>query len=339
LGEVDQVDDPVTLGQMILSCVLRLEQRFGADHTAKVLIGSNEQRVLQLGHDRLSTYGLLKEQQLSTVRGWIEQLISQQFLMRDGEHQTLRVTASGMRLLRREETPALSRAIERKAAAPRHTAADHQSWEGVDRGLFEELKRLRLQLAQQRKVPAYVIFGDATLRELARVRPSTYDRLRMVRGIGQQKLQDFGQTFLKALDAYCGDAGLTRDCKASPAAAEPAQPALKLLPGVGAGALAALEYFRKQMPLEAVAEKMNRARSTVAGYLCEYLRHDRVTDPSPWVNPELIAVIEEALSASSDGRLKPIFEQLEGKASYEEIRIVLTCRQNRLAATEAADAV
>ncbi|MGN6544114.1 MAG: DNA helicase RecQ, partial [Aureliella sp.] len=127
LGEIDQADDPVTLGQMILSCVLRLDQRFGADHTAKVLIGSSDQRVLQFGHDSLSTYGLLKEHSVSTVRGWIEQLVSQQFLMRDGEHQTLRVTPGGMRLLRRDATPSLSRPVERKAAAPKHTAADTQS--------------------------------------------------------------------------------------------------------------------------------------------------------------------------------------------------------------------
>lgn len=339
LGEVDQADDPVTLGQMILSCVLRLDERFGADHTAKVLIGSSDQRVLQLGHDRLSTYGLLKEHALATVRGWIEQLLSQQYLVRDGEHQTLRVTASGMRVLRRQATPALSRPMERKASAPRHTAADHQSWVGVDRGLFEHLKQVRLRLAQERKVPAYVIFGDATLRELAKVRPSTSDRLRLIRGIGQQKLQDFGETFLEALDNYCGNVGLDRDCRSvNTAESEPAPAQLKL-PGVGAGALASLDYFRQQMSIEAVAEKMGRARSTVTGYLCEYLRHDRVTDPSPWVGAELLPAIEDALATSSDGRLKPIFEQLEGKASYDEIRIVLTCRQNRLAATQAAQAM
>lgn len=332
LGELDQVDDPTTLGQKILSCILRLEQRFGTDYTAKVLIGSSEQRIIQLGHDRLSTYGLLKEHQLTAVRLWIDQLISQGFVERGGEFQTLSVTESGRRLLRRELTPVLTQPARRRSSSPaRQAAADNQSWEGVDRGLFEHLKQVRMRLATQQAVPAYVIFGDATLRELARSRPSSLEALRTVRGIGQQKLENFGQTFLDALDQYCGREGLARDCALPPSSLSQPPP----LPKFNPNALAAFDDFRRHASIAEVAQKLKRATSTVADYLSEYLQSERITDATPWVDAQKIAAVEAAAATQGDQRLKPIFEALEGKVAYEEIRIVLTCRRNRIGAATA----
>ena len=327
LNEVTQVEDPITLGQKILSCVLRLDQRFGADHTAKVLIGSTDARILSNGHDRLSTYGLLKEESLSTVRGWIEQLVAQQFLVREGEFQTLKVTASGGRLLRREETPALSLPPQPKTAT-RRTQAESTSLVGVDAGLMEHLRKWRLAESQRRNVPAYVLFGDNTLRELARMRPASLASLHRVKGIGEQKLRELGQLILDAIDAYCTThPDLERDVQISQARLEAdLPPEIVIAPGIGAGALASFEYWRAGMSIDEVCAKMDRARSTTTGYLAEFIRVEKVSDPSPWVSADKIASIESVLHLSEDGRLKPIFEALEGKIPYDEIRIVVTCK-------------
>lgn len=333
LGEISQVEDPITLGQKILSCVLRLDQRFGADYTAKVLVGSSDAKILQFGHDRLSTYGLLKDERVSTVRGWIEQLVAQQYLVRQGEYQTLKVTASGSRLLKREETPQLSLPPQRKAAvAARGTQAEAASMVGVDTGLMDHLRKWRLSESQRRSVPAYVLFGDATLRELARMRPSTLVNLRQVKGIGEQKLREIGQLILDAIEVYSAEhPDLERDVFLSESTVQSeAQPAaIVITPGIGAGALAALPLFRQGLSLDEVCTKLGRAQSTVSGYLAEYIRIDHVTDPSRWVSPENIATIESVLHLSEDGRLKPIYDALEGKISYEDIRIVITCREQR----------
>jgi ATP-dependent DNA helicase RecQ len=201
---------------------------------------------------------------------------------------------------------------------------DNHSWVGVDRGLFEHLRKVRLQLAAERKVPAYVVLGDATLRELARVRPSALSQLRLVRGIGEQRLQDFGQAFLNAIDDCCGTQGLTRDCQLAPSP-QPADATPKV-PASSGSARAAFDFFRRHVPIDEVAEKMQRAKSTVYGYFYEFLKHDRITDASPWVRPELIAQIEAALATNTDGRMRTLFEALEGKATYEEIRVVSICR-------------
>ncbi len=329
LGEITQVDDPITLGQKILSCVLRLDQRFGADYTAKVLVGSSDARVLQLGHDRLSTYGLLKSEALSTVRGWIEQLVAQQFLVREGEYQTLKVTASGARLLKREVTPQLSLPPKRKSQMPR-TQAEAASMVGVDTGLMEHLRQWRLGESQRRGVPAYVLFGDNTLRELARIRPSTIDNLQLVKGIGEQKLREIGQTILDQMDSYCREhPQLQRDLlpSARELPGQPAgdQPELILSPSIGAGALASFAFFRSGLSLDEVCAKMDRARSTVSGYLAEFIRADKITDPARWVSSDNIALIESVIHLSEDRRLKPIYDALEGKVPYDDIRIVVSC--------------
>lgn len=207
LDEIDLVDDPITLSQKILSCVVRLNQRFGVSHTAKVLCGSGEQRISQLGHDKLSTFGLLSSQGLSATRMWIEQLVQQGFLCRAGEYQTLAMTDAGWRLLRRDGEPKLSMP-SKSAKPPKTTSAKKETtddWDGVDRNLFDVLRAIRKDIAADQNVPAYVIFGDATLRELARHRPTTLDQFANIKGVGERKLNDLGETFVEAIMAYISE--------------------------------------------------------------------------------------------------------------------------------------
>ena len=197
LGELDQVDDPLVISQMILSSVIRQDQRFGADYTVKVLRGSTEQRVLDNGHDRLSTYGLLAEHGVRAVRGWVEQLVAQGYLAKTGEYNVLVVTGSGRSLLAGEATPRLLKPA--RPATARKSRADDDSWEGVDRALFERLRELRRRLADEKSVPAYVVFGDASLRDMARQRPGTPAEFLEVHGVGQKKAADYGEMFLAAI--------------------------------------------------------------------------------------------------------------------------------------------
>ena len=200
LGEFDAVNDAMIVAQKILSCVVRLEERYGADYTAKVLAGSREKRILEQGHGQLSTYGLLEEEGVKTIRHWIEQLLSLEYLRRTGEYNVLNVTPAGREVLRGEQTPNLTR----PKTAPPETSSKSRSvadWEGVDKGLFEELRELRRTKAEEKNTPAYIIFGDATLRELAKYRPTTPSRIHEIKGIGQKKFESYGEEFLQAIRA------------------------------------------------------------------------------------------------------------------------------------------
>ncbi|MFO0903545.1 MAG: DNA helicase RecQ [Pirellulales bacterium] len=207
LGQVDLAPDALIIGQKILSSVMRQQQRFGGEYTALVLRGSQDQRILANGHQKLSTYGLLKHESQRAVRDWIEQLVGQGYMNKVGEYGVLEVTPLGWQLLRGESTPRLLKPVdqdkepaERRGKSTKSVEAD--AWEGVDRGLFQALKQLRRERADELGVPAYIVFNDATLREMARCRPKTLAEFRKVRGVGDKKTEDFGYEFTKFIAEY-----------------------------------------------------------------------------------------------------------------------------------------
>jgi ATP-dependent DNA helicase RecQ len=195
LGDVEEVADATVIAQKILSCVVRVDQRFGAGHVIAVLRGETTDRVRSLGHDRLSTYGLLSAHAQTELRDWIYQLIGHGFLAQDGDrYPVLKLTEASRRVLRGEESVRLVQ-IARKEKRKR-SKVEAESWEGVDQDLFESLRKFRRDLAASRGVPPYIILGDRSLREVARRRPQSLTELRDVYGIGDKKLVDLGERIL-----------------------------------------------------------------------------------------------------------------------------------------------
>lgn len=213
MGDIELVDDALVIGQKILSCVIRLEQRFGGEYTAGVLKGSQERRLLDNGHDQLSTYGLLAEESQRTIRDWIEQLVSQGYLSRYGEFNQLQVSENGRHVLRGEVTPRLSKPLKtaKKSRSESKSKVAEESWEGVDRGLFDVLRTIRKAIAEEKEVPAYVVFGDAALRDMALRRPTTLEGFLDVRGVGEKKCKDYGEEFVGAIGAYCREHDVPAD--------------------------------------------------------------------------------------------------------------------------------
>jgi ATP-dependent DNA helicase RecQ len=208
LGEVGGVEDALVVAQKILSSVVRQGERFGADYTAGVLTGSREDRILLNHHDELSTYGILKETR-SAVRDWIEQLVEQECIERTGDYGVLKLTEKGKLVLKGREQPLLLEPVKKKPAPKPPVTKD--SWDGVDRGLFEELRQLRRSLAQDRGLPAYIVFGDVALRDMARKRPSTKAGFLRVFGVGEKKLEQYGDVILAAIRTYCESHSLVMD--------------------------------------------------------------------------------------------------------------------------------
>ena len=323
LDQLDLVDDPLLLAQKIVSCVHRVDQKFGAGYVAQVLTGSADQRILKNGHDQVSTYGLLSEESKRDVRDWIEQLIGQEILVRTGEYNIVQITNLGRQMLRGEVTPRLLKPRE-PALSSRKSTQSTASWEGVDRELFEVLREMRGSLAAEKQVPAYVIFSDASLRDMSRRRPSTLDAFRIVHGVGQKKLDDYGETFLAAILGHCDQCNLTMDVavKAASYSSQGSSAASKL---PKANALAAFPHFEAGLSIAEVAKKTDRAESTVQTYLQDFLRHKNITDPSNWVGAEVAAAVSTAYEKLGPGPLKPLYLELQEKVSYNDIRTVLTC--------------
>ncbi len=240
-GNCDVCLDPPELydatedARKALSCVYRTGERFGVGHVVDVLRGSKNQRIADLRHERLSTYGIGADRSAEAWRSLLRQLVHLGYLRQDmGEYPVLQLTAASAPLLRGETELNLARprvrvaaagaegeargargkdrgAKRRRGAAARlggddsdwpasgATGGDGADGDGSADALFEQLRALRREIADREGVPAYVIFHDATLREMAAARPQTPDELLDVSGVGEKKLEKYGEEFLAAL--------------------------------------------------------------------------------------------------------------------------------------------
>ncbi|MCF7955329.1 MAG: DNA helicase RecQ [Phycisphaerae bacterium] len=212
LGEGEYMEDSLITAQKVLSCVIRLEERFGADYTTLVLFGSKDKRILENHHDELSTYGILSDFTKGNIRDWVEQLVGQGYLAKTGDFNVLTMTTAGWEVIKGNIRPRLLEPLKKKETRKMSkTKTEQASWEGVDTGLFEELRDIRKMIADSKGVPAFVVFGDASLRDMARKRPSTGHKFLEVHGVGQKKRKEYGETFINAITRYCEEEELEMD--------------------------------------------------------------------------------------------------------------------------------
>ncbi|MBR4132238.1 MAG: DNA helicase RecQ [Oscillospiraceae bacterium] len=210
----ETVEEDITLeAQKILSCVRRVElrDRFGIGETmlVRTLTGSREKRVLQNGYDRLPTYGIMHGTRKNLLREYVQALLRQGYLMQPpGNYEVIRTTKRADRVLFDGERVlwrhALTEAAPRKpqTAIPAGKQKNPCGEAAVDADLFEQLRALRSDLARRARVPAYVIFHDATLRDMAAKRPTTAEELLTVSGVGERKAEKYGQAVLKVIRTW-----------------------------------------------------------------------------------------------------------------------------------------
>ncbi|ADV67858.1 ATP-dependent DNA helicase RecQ [Deinococcus maricopensis DSM 21211] len=198
--------DATRPAQMALSAAVRTGNRFGAQHLTDVLLGRDTPRIRALGHHQLPTYGVGKDHDEKTWRAVLRQLTALGYLTTDADgHGSLIATPQARTLLKGEVTLTLrdDPAPKKGAKAPRGAAQATLAPE--DQALFDALRTTRLDLAREGGVPPYVIFHDATLKAMAEARPQTLAALGAISGVGERKLQQYGDRFLTVLqDAGAG---------------------------------------------------------------------------------------------------------------------------------------
>jgi ATP-dependent DNA helicase RecQ len=194
--------DATVDAQKALSCVYRVGQRFGIRHVVDVLRGADSERIRALGHDRLSTYGLGSDHSEQEWISIIRQLIHHGLLEQDiGNYAVLKLTGDARPLLRGEVPLTLARPRLRETARRRRpqVAAAQGPY---DEALFDALRALRKRLADAQGVPPYIVFGDTTLVQMARDKPSDTAALLAITGVGQHKLQKYGREFLDVITRH-----------------------------------------------------------------------------------------------------------------------------------------
>jgi ATP-dependent DNA helicase RecQ len=203
LKELDAVPDSVTTARKILSCVARVRQTRGTTHVADVLLGRATEKIVAAGHDRLTTFGLLRNEPAAAIRGYIEQLVGDGLLAREGDpYPVLRLTSAGAALMKGQGTCTLYREVAPPSRRRSRSALRDTFTSAASSDLFEHLRALRLHLARERGVPPYVIFHDTTLRDMAERRPKTFQELQHIYGVGEKKAESFGDAFLDAIRTF-----------------------------------------------------------------------------------------------------------------------------------------
>jgi len=179
----------VTLdAQKVFSCVYRMRERFGLNLVAQVLKGSQDKKVHELRFDQLSTFGLMKERTLADIKLLIQRFVATDYLaLTESKFPVLTLKPAAYPVLKGQEKvwQAVPKPETEKAPA--------------DSGLFDKLRKLRKEIATREHVPPYVVFSDATLRDMCAVQPKTLEEMLEVKGIGEMKLARYGEEFLACL--------------------------------------------------------------------------------------------------------------------------------------------
>jgi len=316
LNEIEGLADATITSQKILSCVARTGERFGVEHIVDVLLGAQTDRVRRWNHEQVSTYGLMKDTERKPLTNMVYQLLDEGLLDRtEGDRPILKLNAGSWAVMRGQRTVQL---LEAKTKI-RKTRVEVEAWEGVDEGLFEKLRALRRKIADERDVPAYVLFNDNTLRDMARLRPGSSAALAEIKGIGERKLEDLGPQVLKAIEEYCKANGLSLNT------------AITKAPRVRSNSrqfnetkAKAFEMFAKNASVIEVAAMTGRAVSTSWSYLAEFV-HTYMSHPlEAWVDRKTYTDVESAAKQLKTLNLKPIHDHLLGRVPFEQIRIAIS---------------
>lgn len=193
-NENEMVDITVD-SQKILSAILRTDQRFGIVHIIDVIRGSNNAKVLKFGHNEIKTYGIGKDRDKSYWHNILDELLGHECLIQDSKRfNALVITDKGMELLYGREELSMVKRDEVKAKRPKSAIPLT-----ADENLFERLRMVRREIAQEKNVPPYVVFSDKTLADMSSLKPQTNDDFLLINGVGNKKLVEYGDVFMKEI--------------------------------------------------------------------------------------------------------------------------------------------
>ena len=307
--------DATIIAQKILSAVIRTEQRYGIGYVSEVLRGANTKAVRQRGHAKLSVYGIAREFSDGEIKELGGLLVAEGLLVKNsGEYPTFGVSEAGRSFLSNRDTLTLSKPKreEEKASSASRAALDY------DRGLFGALRELRSRLAAERSVPPYVIFGDATLQQMAHYLPQSRESLLRISGVGARKLEDLGDAFLSVIVEHARSNNLKE--KAVPVRRRKGSSRVR---EAGSTYDQTKQLLQQGMTVEEVAQQRGLAKSTIAVHIERLIQVGEQLDLSSYLpQQERFEAIKAALVETGGTLLSPVVAILGDDYSYGEIRLV-----------------
>ncbi len=316
--------DVTEAARLLLECVQRTGQMFGATYIVDVLRGSRAKKVLANRHDRLEIYGTGRDTTAAQWRRLAQQFIAAGLVEQDMAYGGLRLGPGAARVFGGEKVFAVLEAPEERILSGEAAAMPH------DAGLFEALRGLRRRLADEANVPPFVVFSDRSLIEMATYFPQSPERFLAIDGVGQRKLEKYGAAFMAAIRDHCRPRGLDeRSRPADVAARSPAADGRqRRFQEVG-------ELFAAGQSIDQLEALYSVKRGTIVQHLYRYRCAGHPVDPARVLAASALSPEEQERALAAFGRLgadylSPAFEALEGAISYDELhvmRLVFMCRQ------------
>lgn len=292
--------------QKVFSCIYRLNERFGITMIAEVLKGSKNKKLLQLGLDRLPTYGLFAKRTIDDIKVLIQRLIATQYLtLTESDYPVVKLLPIAYRVMKNEEIVWQKIAIIPKSIVEDQTA-----------DLFDNLRSLRRRLAEEQAIPPYQIFADSTLHDMCREMPQTITAMRHVKGIGEVKLAKYGEVFLNEILAYNSTLVSVPQnshdhTQSSPK--ESKQPTH----------LITIDYFNQGFSITDIAKQRNLTPQTVQNHLFKAADEGITFDFDRLIPSGTETQIIAAIKKMGSTKLRPIKDILSPEIPYEAIRAVI----------------
>ena len=299
--------DVTTESQMVLSCMIRMGERFGKTLISQVLTGSKVKKIEEFGFQKLSTYGILSAKSAKHVADFIDFLTAQQFIeIIGGQYPVLKVSGTGKEVLLGK------RKVMQKEMKQVQTITN------IDSGLFEMLRQTRKEIAQNEKVPPFIIFSDAALKDMAAKLPVTISEMLTVKGVGAQKQERYGERFLQTIAEYLADNPEAELEKPLATKAEVKKQTKK-----EATHLETYRLYKEGNSMSEIASIRGLSRLTIENHLVTCVEDGFDLEWETFLPKEKLELIHQAIESTGAEKLKPIKENVPEDISYFMIKLAL----------------
>jgi ATP-dependent DNA helicase RecQ len=315
------LEDWTVDAQKFLSCIARCQERYGMNHVIDVLRGSRSQKIVQKGHDKLSTYGIGKDKTTEDWRHLGRTLLQQGLLdeTTDG-YPVLKLNALSWEVMRKQRTVHVAILKEKQSIASSrkdHPFTAENSYE-IDT-LFQKLRSLRKQLADERSIAPYMVFADSTLKLMAQRQPQTLDGFAALSGVGSRKLLQYGDKFLSEIRAFRKDNGLSVVEETTP---DPEPDTITTVSELPETLATTLNLLQQGYSPDKISQQRKLKLNTILSHITELIEQDYPIAIDDLVAPERQQQIRAAIAQVGAFALSPIREALGDEFSYDEIKLV-----------------
>lgn len=307
-NKVDMTEE----AQMILSCVKRMGERFGIGMTAKVLRGSNDKNIRRFKFNQLSTYGLLSNYTERELTEWIQFLVAEQLLAtKDGKFPTLQLNKNSVEVLKGKRQVWMY-------TAPIPTSGDID----YNKELFDILRNLRKQLADDQNLPPYIVFSDATLKDLCRYLPVTKEEMLQIKGIGEKKYELYGEVFQSTIELW-KEKNPDIKPKVQISNTNFIRPKTQSKKAEGPSYLVSYKMFQTGKSIKEVASIRELSEQTIENHLFRAYKEGYTIVWDVFFNTEEEQTILAAREQLAEPKLKPLKELLPEEYTYTKIKAAL----------------